>query len=42
VLRLQVTGERAIRIADLSAWPDGSGLQEVQVREDLVEIRLPG
>lgn len=41
VLRLQVTGERAIRITDLSAWPDGSGLQEVQVREDLVEIRLP-
>jgi len=42
VLRLQVTGERAIRITDLSAWPDGSGLQEVQLREDLVEIRLPG
>ena len=42
VLRLQVTGDRAIRIADLSAWPDGSGLQEVELREDLIEIRLPG
>jgi len=42
VLRLQVTGDRAIGIADLSAWPDGSGLQEVELRDDLVEIRLPG
>ena len=42
VLRLQVTGDRAINIADLSAWPDGSGLQEIELREDLVEIRLPG
>jgi hypothetical protein len=40
ILRLQVTGQRPLEIADLSGWPEGQGLEAIHVREDLLEVRL--
>lgn len=41
ILRLHVTGERSLQIEDLRGWSDGTGLEPVHVREDLIEVRLP-
>lgn len=40
ILRLQVTGQRPLEVADLSGWPEGQGLEAIHVREDLLEVRL--
>ena len=41
VLRLHVSSERPIRLEDLTGWPDGTGLEAVTARDDLLEVRLP-
>jgi hypothetical protein len=41
ILRLHVIGERPVQIDDLRGWSDGSGLEPVHLRDDLVEVRLP-
>jgi hypothetical protein len=41
ILRLHVTGERSLLIDDLRGWSDGSGLEPVHLRDDLIEVRLP-
>jgi hypothetical protein len=33
--------ERPLQLDDLRGWPDGTGLEPVHVRDDLIEVRLP-
>jgi hypothetical protein len=41
ILRLQVIGARPLALSDLNAWSDGSAVEPIHLRDDLVEIRLP-
>ena len=41
ILRLHVTCVRPLQIDDLRGWPDGTGMEPVHVRDDLIEVRLP-
>jgi hypothetical protein len=40
VLRLLVVGTRPVSLSDLQSWPDGAKLEPVNVRADLLEVRL--
>ncbi len=40
VLRLLVLSRRPITIQDLRAWTEGAGLEPINVRDDLLELRL--
>jgi hypothetical protein len=40
VLRLLVVGKRPVSLSDLRQWPDGASLEPVNVRADLLEVRL--
>lgn len=40
ILRLHVTGQRSLNIDDLRGWSDGSNLEPVHLRDDLIEVRL--
>lgn len=40
VLRLLVVGTRPVSLSDLRSWPDGASLEPVNVRADLLEVRL--
>jgi hypothetical protein len=40
VLRLLVLSRRPVTIQDLRAWTEGAGLEPINVRDDLLEIRL--
>lgn len=40
VLRLLVIGRRPVSLKDLLAWPDGAELEPINIRGDLLEVRL--
>jgi hypothetical protein len=40
ILRLEVSGNRPLAFEDLRSWPEGTGLEPVHLRDDLVEVRL--
>lgn len=40
VLRLLVIGRTPVSLQDLRSWPDGAALEPVNVRADLLEVRL--
>lgn len=40
VLRLLVVGRRPVSLKDLLSWPDGAALEPINIRGDLLEVRL--